>query len=90
VDILLASSYSTSYWISARKLYVAADGVVEALKDRLYKGKTMTTMRMRLEPEHHTLLPSYGQSDANGFAALGPTPTLPTYHRRLLCTAPLL
>ena len=38
------------------KLYVAVDGVVEALNDRLYKGMTMTTMRMRLEPEHHTLL----------------------------------
>jgi hypothetical protein len=38
------------------KLYIAVDGVVEALKDRLYKGKTMTTMRMQLEPEHHTLL----------------------------------
>eukprot|EP01047_Picozoa_sp_COSAG01_P106131 COSAG01_NODE_35272_length_534_cov_1.618391_1_plen_120_part_00 len=24
-------------------------------------------------------LPTYGRSDANGFAALGPTPTLPTY-----------
>jgi hypothetical protein len=35
-------------------------------------------------------LPTYGRSDANGFVALGPTPTLPTYHRRLLRTAPLL
>ena len=34
--------------------------------------------------------PTYGRSDANGFAALGPIPTLPTYHRRLLRTAPLL
>jgi hypothetical protein len=35
-------------------------------------------------------LPTYGRSDANGFATLGPTPTLPTCHRRLLRTAPLL
>jgi hypothetical protein len=31
--------------------------------------------------------PTYGRSDANGFAALGPTPTLPTY-TTVGCCAP--
>eukprot|EP01047_Picozoa_sp_COSAG01_P030153 COSAG01_NODE_2092_length_8449_cov_36.532934_4_plen_131_part_00 len=31
-------------------------------------------------------LPTYGWSGANCFAALGPTPNLSTYHRRLFCT----